>query len=162
MTEETRADNEREVPQGEPSASPPGQAEDAVVRGARLLALAALGAVVAAGEGSARFFRALVEKGERAEPQAKERLEALSRTLGRAAGRFEKGARELRDRARGLARRGGRFLDEKVACALRRAGVPTRQEIQDLIARVDALGARLDALAERLQPEGRSGSGGLT
>lgn len=153
MTEEIRLDNERDPREQQDAQGAPGAAEDAVTRGARLLGLVALGAIVAASEGSTRFFRTLVEKGERAQPKARERLEAISRTLGRTAGRLEKRARELGDRARRLARSGERFLDDRVACALRRAGVPTREEIQSLIARVDALSARLEAIAERLRAE---------
>lgn len=156
MSEETRRDEERENLEDQGATDSSGERGDAVARGARLLGLAALGAIVAAGEGSARFFRALVEKGERAGPQARQRLEALSRGVGRAAGRLEGGARELGNRAREAARRGERFLDERVARALRRAGLPTREEIQDLKARVEALNARLEALAERLQAESRS------
>ncbi len=156
MTEETRLDDERDVREEPNAEGEPRRTEEDLARGARLLALAALGAIVAVSEGGSRFFRALVEKGERAEPQARERLEALGRRLGRAAGRLERGARELGDRARDLARRGEEFLDEKVARLLHRAGLPTREEIQNLIARVDSLSARLEALAERLQA-GRSG-----
>lgn len=154
MTEEIRQATERDVREPQDTQAAPGAAEDAVARGARLLGLVALGAIVAASEGSTRFFRTLVEKGERAEPKARERLEAFSRKLGRTAGRLEKGARELGDRARRLARRGEQFLDARVASALHRAGLPTREEIQSLMARVDALNARLEALAERLRTEG--------
>lgn len=156
MTGETRLDTESDFAGQQETAAAQDAAGDTVARGARLLGLAALGAIVAVSEGSSRFFRALVEKGERAEPAARRRLEALSQRVGEAAGRIEKGARDLGDRAREAARRGEQFLDEKVACALRRAGLPTREEVQELTARVEALRARLEALAERLQPEGRS------
>ncbi|MGC8794530.1 MAG: phasin family protein [Bryobacteraceae bacterium] len=156
MTEETRPENVSEARQEQVPEKPAGEMADAVARGARLLGLAALGAIVAVSEGSSRFFRALVEKGERAEPQARQRLESVSRKVGYAAGRIEKGARDLGDRARGFARRGEQFLDERVACALRRAGLPTREEIRELMARVDALGARLEALTQRLQPDSKS------
>ena len=157
MTEEIRRNNENERgEQQTPETST--EVADALARGARLLGLAALGAIVAVSESSSRFFRALVEKGEQSEPQARERLEALSRKVGRAAGRLEREARQLRERACGLARRSERCLDEKVASALRRAGLPTREEIRELMARVDALHARLEALAERLQPESRPGT----
>lgn len=156
MTGETRLDSESDVGGQQETAAAQGASGDAVARGARLLGLAALGAIVVVSEGSSRFFRALVEKGERAEPQARRQLEALSRRVGDAAGRIEKGARGLGDRAREAARRGEQFLDEKVSCALRRVGLPTREEVQELIARVEALSARLEALAERLQPEGGS------
>jgi poly(hydroxyalkanoate) granule-associated protein len=158
MTEETRLNNENEGREEQTTETSSCEMADALARGARLLGLAALGAIVAVSESSSRFFRALVEKGEQSEPQARERLEALSRKVGRAAGRLEREARQLRERACGLARRSERYLDEKVASALRRAGLPTREEIQSLMARVDALHARLEALAERLQPDSKPGA----
>jgi len=158
MTEETRLNNENVRREEQAAETPSGEMADALARGARLLGLAMLGAIVAVSESSSRFFRALVEKGERSEPQARERLEAFSRKVGRAAGRLEREAKQIGERARGIARRGERYVDEKVASALRRAGLPTREEIQNLIARVDALHARLEALAERLQPESKPGA----
>jgi hypothetical protein len=43
-------------------------------------------------------------------------------------------------------------LDERVAAALRRMGFPSRDEIADLSARIDALAARLDQMASRREP----------
>ncbi len=123
------------------------------VGGARLVGLAALGALAAIAEGSGRLFQALVEKGEQCEPQARQRLKAVGRRVGRAAGLVENAARGLGERVRGLAERTEGALDERVAAALRRAGLPTREEIQALIARLDALNQKLEALRERLQQE---------
>lgn len=117
----------------------------------RLLGLAALGALVAIGEGSGKLFQALVEKGRQSEPEARERLKAVGRTVGHAVGTVENAVRHLGDRVRSLAERTEDALDERVLAALRRAALPTREEIQTLIARVDALNEKLEALRERLQ-----------
>lgn len=131
-------------------------APDTLAAGARLLGLAALGALVAIGEGSGRLFQALVEKGEKSEPAARERLAAVGRKVGQAAGNVESAVRRLGGRVRGLAERSREALDETVASGLRRAGLPAREELEALLARVDALEERLQALRHRLRPEGES------
>jgi len=63
MTEETRLNNENERREEQTTETSSCEMADALARGARLLGLAALGAIVAVSESSSRFFRTLVEKG---------------------------------------------------------------------------------------------------
>ena len=122
-----------------------------------MVGLAALGALVAIGEGGGRLFQTLVEKGEKFEPEGKERLRSMSEKVGKAvgtaAGNVENAVRDFGGRVRNLAEKGEGALDEKVVAALNRFGVPTREEIRMLIDRVDAMTLKLEELRERLRPE---------
>lgn len=126
--------------------------------GARLLGLAALGALVAIGEGGGRLFQTLVEKGEKYEPEGRERLKAVGEKVGRAAGKVENAVRDFGGRVRGLMEKGEEALDDRVASALHRAGLPTREEIQSLIDRVDVLAAKLEEIRARVRPETQPGA----
>ncbi len=134
------------------------RAAESIANGARLLGLAALGALVAIGEGGSRLFQSLVEKGEKFEPEGKERLKSVGEKVGRAVGNMENAVRDLGGKVRNLAERGEEVLDEKVASTLHRAGVPTREEIQSLIAKVDELAARLEEIRARIRPETQPGA----
>ncbi len=140
-----------EKPQEKPDET--AKTADNIAAGARLLGLAALGALVAIGEGGGKVFQTLVEKGEKYEPEGREHLKAAGAAVGRAVGNVENAARSLGGKVRGLAEKSEEALDVKVAAALGRAGLPTREEIQTLIDKVDALTAKLEDLRGRIRPE---------
>lgn len=97
--------------------------------------LAGLGALSVAEQEGAKMFDRLVERGREFEGRGKERMEE-------ARGKVHEAASDVEER-----------IDEKVASALRRFGVPSRDEIRELTRRVEELNAKI----ERLTAEERSG-----
>jgi poly(hydroxyalkanoate) granule-associated protein len=83
--------------------------------------LAGLGAVATAGEEGKQLFDTLVKKGEGYEEQGRKRVE------------------EVRDRVKEARESVTAGFDERVAAALHRFGVPTRDEIANLSQRVEEL-----------------------
>jgi len=96
----------------------------------RQAGMAGLGLLAVAGEGVTRGFQYLVERGEQLEPLARERMGAA------------------RDRIRETAGRSEKAVDEKVSAALKRFGVPTREQLQAFTEKLDQLASRVDELAQ--------------
>jgi poly(hydroxyalkanoate) granule-associated protein len=88
--------------------------------------LAGLGALSLAERGGTRVFHGLVEQGEAYEEKGRERVK-----------RVRTGAREGRSRAKSS-------IKSSVHSTLGRLGVPTREELQELTERVEALTAALN------------------
>lgn len=97
--------------------------------------LAGLGALSAAEEEGTKLFNALVEKGEAFEAKGKKQLlkarEAVEGVVGKAESSWEKL---------------GDAFDDKVAAAIKRLGVPGRDEINKLTRRVEELTLKVDQL----------------
>jgi poly(hydroxyalkanoate) granule-associated protein len=90
--------------------------------------LAGLGALAAAGEEGEKLFNRLVEKGEEMEGRGKDKVDAARSRVESAWGDVEK------------------TFDEKIASALHRLGVPTRDEIRELTRKVENLTAKIHKL----------------
>jgi poly(hydroxyalkanoate) granule-associated protein len=113
--------------------------------------LAGLGAVAAAGEEGTKLFEDLVKKGRALEKTGRAKVEqALDK------------ARGLRGDARKVVAKAAAPLDEGMATAMHRLGVPTRREIQSLTRRVEELtrvvekrGARAPRTAKRTAKRAR-------
>lgn len=86
--------------------------------------LAGLGALAVAEQEGTRVFDRLVERGRDFEERGKERMEEARSRVS-----------EVEDR-----------VDEKVAAALRRFGVPSREEIRELTRRVEELNAKIERM----------------
>lgn len=97
--------------------------------------LAGLGALAKAEEEGSKVFNSLVEAGEDYEAQGKKRFTLVK-------GRMQ----EARERAESAVGKLGDTFDDKVAAAVQRLGVPSRDEIQRLTARVEELTAKVDQL----------------
>ena len=97
--------------------------------------LAGLGALTMAGEEGSKLFNNLVEKGKEFDQRENAPAEAVKRTVDSA-----------RDRAGDVMSRFEDMFNDKVALALTKMGVPTREEIQGLTARVEALMTALEKL----------------
>lgn len=108
--------------------------------------LAGLGAVAAAEEEGGKLFRSLVARGAHFE-------ERVAEPLGRARGRVREAVDETRQRASDAASSVERHFDEGVGDAMRRLGLPARDELRKLSRRIEELAERLEELA---------GSGGTT
>ena len=102
--------------------------------------LAGLGALAVAEKEGARMFDRLVERGRDFEERGRERMEEARSKVGGA-------VHDVEDR-----------LDERVAAALRRFGVPSRDEIRELTRRVEELNAKIERMT-RGGPTGATGAG---
>lgn len=100
--------------------------------------LAGLGALSAAEEEGSKLFGMLVERGERYEAKGRSK------------------ARQARAKASGTWEKIEAGFDEKVASALKRVGVPSRKEIEDLIDRVDRLTQAVEKQAGTRKKTGRA------
>jgi len=101
--------------------------------------LAGLGAMSVAEEEGSKLFKNLVEKGEAYEFRGREPFNQVRDKVGKAAGKAREKAGETWDR---LEER----IDEAVAAAVRRLGLPDRDEIANLTQRVEELIAVVDEL----------------
>lgn len=88
--------------------------------------LAGLGAMALAEEEGSKFFRKLVERGEEFQDKGRERLD------------------EVRERAEKRWEEIGDNFDKKVAEAMERLGVPTKDEVKELNERLEKLNAKLE------------------
>ncbi len=119
--------------------------------------LASLGVVAVAGEEAAKIADRLVEKGKEVEPQVVE--------AGKKAGaEVADAAREVGSRIRTAADKIGRraeaaesMLDERVRATLERMGYATRNDVESLSAKLDALTAKLEEFASRRRGPTESG-----
>lgn len=90
--------------------------------------LAGLGALAVAEEEGGRMFDNLVDRGRDWEGRSKERMEG-------ARSRVRHTVDDVEDR-----------IDERVSAALRRFGVPSREEIRELTRRVEELNAKIEKM----------------
>jgi poly(hydroxyalkanoate) granule-associated protein len=104
--------------------------------------LAGLGAVATAEEEGGKLFRTLVDRGTQFE-------ERVSEPLGKAGGRVREAFSETQRRASQAASGVERSFDEGVGRAMRRLGLPTREELRTLTERIEELASRLDELVDR-------------
>lgn len=100
--------------------------------------LAGLGALAKAEEEGTKVFHSLVEAGEQFEARGKKRFKLVK-------GKMD----EAREVAESQFEKLGDTFDNKVASAVQRLGVPSRDEIQRLTKRVEELTAKVDKLKPR-------------
>jgi len=120
----------------------PGAVVSGVVRGVRTMWWAGLGAVATARDAGAQVFDALVEEGKSWEQTERERRERRARQV-----------RTLVEESDALQEAEERIQDG-VDAALRRVGVPSRDEMEDLRDQIDALSARVEDLARAAEEDG--------
>ena len=120
--------------------------------------LAGLGAFALAEQEGGKLFKSLVKKGETLEAVGKERFEQVREGVGAVAGaakeRVEAATGEVRERAGDAWTKVERELDDRVASALEKVGVPSKGEIARLTKRIE----QLTELVERQAKSGRTGS----
>ncbi len=97
--------------------------------------LAGLGALAKAEEEGTKVFHHLVEAGEQFETRSRKRFKLVKGKVG-----------EARDAAESRMEKLGDTFDGKVAGAVQRLGVPSRDEIQRLTQRVEELTAKVDKI----------------
>ena len=120
--------------------------QNEVVQSAQKIWLAGIGALATAEEEGSKLFNSLVKKGEGYEAQGKQRV-------GDVRARVE----QIVGQAEGSMERLGDALDEKVADAIKRLGVPSRDEIAQLTKSVEDLTVKVDSLkATPKQPQAKA------
>ncbi len=108
------------------------QLADKIKESARQIWLAGLGAYTKAEEDTGRFFDRLVKEGEE--------LESRTRgAVGRQIKSVEDRVEGVKERATGTWDRLEGIFDQRVSAALKRLGIPSYEEIQQLRGRVEAL-----------------------
>jgi poly(hydroxyalkanoate) granule-associated protein len=119
--------------------------------------LAGLGAFALAEQEGGKLFKSLVRKGETLEAVGKERFEQVRDGVGAVAGaakeRVESASGEMRERAGEAWTKVERELDDRVASALEKVGVPSKGEIARLT-------RRIEQLTELVEQQAKSGGAG--
>lgn len=116
----------------------------AAVRGsAQQIWLAGLGAFAKTQEEGGKVFEALVKEGTRLQRQTRALTEEK---IGEVTGRVTKAAGDISKQATQSWDKLEQVFEDRVSRALTRLGVPTSKDIQDLIARVDALNDNVQTL----------------
>ena len=114
---------------------------DEVFDSAHKIWLAGLGALAKAEEEGSKVFQNLVEAGEDFEARGKKRFKLVR-------GKVD----EVVEKAEGRIEKLGDTFDDKVAAAVQKLGVPSRDEIKRLTKRVEELTAKVDKIKPTPRP----------
>ncbi len=136
-----------------------GELEARVKKSANRIWLAGLGAFALAEQEGGKLFKSLVKKGETLESTGRERFEQIREGVGEVADaakekfgsaqeRLETATGEVRERATEVWSRVEREVDDRVAIALERVGVPSKSEISRLTRRIEELTALVEKQAK--------------
>lgn len=117
----------------------PGDVVSGLVRGTRAAWWAGLGLLDVAQSAGAQVFDALVEEGRSWERARRERTEATARRVRRVTDESD-AIRAAAERAR-----------TELSSMLRRVGVPSRDDVEELREKVDALGTQIEALSRSVE-----------
>jgi poly(hydroxyalkanoate) granule-associated protein len=135
--------------------------EERVRASANRIWLAGLGAFALAEQEGGKLFKSLVKKGETLETVGKERFAQVREGVGAVAGaardRFESASGEVRERAGDAWGKVERELDQRVASALEKVGVPSKSEISRLTRRIEELTELVERQAKARKSPGKSG-----
>jgi len=118
-----------------------------IAENAHQIWLAGLGAVATAQEEGGKLFKSLVEKGENFERVGKDQVE---RARGAVSG--------VKVVAESYWETFERTIDDKVTAVIHRIGVPTKDEIDTLTAKVESLTDAIDKLRAKEAPKPRTSS----
>ncbi|MCK7548479.1 phasin family protein [Marinobacter koreensis] len=118
------------------------QLADKIKDSARQIWLAGLGAYTKAEEDTGRFFDRLVQEGEQLENKTRGVVEKQIKSV-------EDRVEGVRERATGTWDRLETMFDQRVSGALRRLGIPRRDEIEALQRRIELLEGELNRIRQR-------------
>lgn len=127
MTETSESTDTKAAEDGDANSTAKKPHEE-ILDSAHRIWLAGLGAMAVAEEEGTKFFKRLVEKGEEFEGRTKDHFQ------------------DVRERAESRVEKLGDSIDERVARALERLGVPSRVDIETLSERVEELARKVDEL----------------
>lgn len=105
------------------------QTAGTVVRTARQIWLAGLGAFIAAEEEGSKLFEVLVKHGEKIEGQTKKMAEGK---VDAVKGKVESTVGEMRDKTTDTWEGMEQVFEDRVARVLNRLGVPTQEDVEEL------------------------------
>ena len=111
------------------------KAEEDIRESVHKIWLAGLGALAATEEEGTKIFNTLVKKGESYEAKGKKEAAKVRAKVESSVGKAESSWEKL-----------GEAFDEKVSAAIKRLGVPSRDEITTLTKRVEELTLKVDQL----------------
>ncbi|MDX5374133.1 MAG: phasin family protein [Pseudomonadaceae bacterium] len=118
---------------------------------ARKVWLAGLGAYAKAGAEGAEYFKELVKAGEGIEKQGKklvsEQVEAANSQIESQLKSVKSGVAEVKGKVEVRFDKIEQAFDSRVASALNRLGIPSKQDVDALSAKLDALNALLERVA---------------
>ncbi|WP_437882536.1 phasin family protein [Pseudomonas sp. LRF_L74] len=106
--------------------------------------LAGLGAYVKAGQEGTDYFRELVKTGERVEKQSKRLVDSR---VEAANGQLREQVRSIRSGVGERLEKIEKAFDDRVAAGLNRLGIPSRQDVEALSAKLDELNELLERAA---------------
>lgn len=129
-----------------------GQIADKVRDSANQIWLAGLGAYAKAEAEGSKLFDALVQDGEKLESRTRNYLD---KHISTAKGKVD----DLRAKATGSWSKVERAFDERVSSALSRLNIPNRADVDDVVARIEAISSELDRLAVQVEEKKKSKGG---
>lgn len=126
---------------------------------ARQIWLAGLGAFAKTQEEGGKFFEALVQEGRTVDARMKKITEEKTERAEDGIEIVRNKADEIRDKASGAWNKLEEVFQTRVARALRRLGVPTRDDVRQLFEQVDLLGRNVRELTKATEPETKTKKG---
>ena len=122
---------------------------------ARQIWLAGLGAFAKAQEEGGKFFEVLVQEGQAMDARMKKVTEGQAERVRGGIDAMKDQAQEIREKATGTWNKLEDVFQTRVARALRRLGVPGRDDIQQLFEQVELLGRNVQALTQAAETEAK-------
>lgn len=127
---------------------------DEITTQAREVWLAGLGALSAVEEEGTKVFNGLVKKGKAVEKAGRKKIKAARKMLDEAADEVVSKPAEV---TKDIEKKVTESVEETVEAVLHRLGVPTRQEVQDLSAKVEKLAKQVSKLGTVLEKNAGNG-----
>ena len=115
---------------------------------ARKIWLAGLGAYAKAGQEGVEYFKDLVKAGEGVEKKGKKLVDQQVDAANSQIDAVKNSVAEAKGKVEGRFEQIEQAFDKRVASGLNRLGIPSRQDIDALSARLDALNALLEQAAK--------------
>lgn len=123
---------------------------------ARQIWLAGLGAFAKAQDEGGRFFETLVQEGQAVDVRMRKTAEEKTGRMKGGVVVVKDEVEEFRDKATGTWNKLEEVFQGRVARALRRLGVPTQDDIQQLFQQVELLGQNIQELSREAGAETRA------
>jgi poly(hydroxyalkanoate) granule-associated protein len=115
---------------------------------ARKIWLAGLGAYTKAGQEGAEYFKELVKTGENVEQQGKKLINEQVEAANSQIDNVKSNVSSVKGKVEGRLDKIEKAFDTRVASALNRIGIPSKQDIEVLSAKLDELSALLEQVAQ--------------
>ena len=120
---------------------------------ARQIWLAGLGAFARAQDEGSKFFETLVQEGQAVDARMKKTADETTEPMKSGVETMKGKVEEMRERATGAWNKLEEVFQSRVARALHRLGVPTREDIQQLFQQVELLSKNIQELTQAAEVE---------